>query len=190
MIKRVVLTTLLFAFAGNVMSAQAQFRPSQNDRFDRGNFRNGFQDYLNNLQAETRRLKDSIDRDLDRSRSLDGTRREDRINQQMGDFKNEVDRLRDRFKDNKPIRDNISSVVRYRPLLDNYMRRSFVSSQSRQYWNDLRPDLDRLERVSQGDNRFNYNNGGVYQGDNRYNNNDNNGSFYQGDGRYNNNYRW
>lgn len=174
MIKRVVLTTLLFAFAGNVMSAQAQFRPSQNDRndrFDRGDFRDGFQNYLNNLQTETRRLKDSIDRDLDRSRSLDGTRREDRINQQVGDFKNEVDRLRDRFKDNKPIRDNISAVVRYRPLLDSYMKRSFISSQSRQYWNDLRPDLDRLERVSRGDNRFNYNNGGFYQDDNRFNNN-------------------
>jgi hypothetical protein len=174
MIKQVVLTTLLFAFSGNVMSAQAQFRPSQDDRFDRGDFRDGFQNYLNNLQSETRRLQKSIDGDMDRNRSLDGTRREDRINQQMSDFKNEVDRLRDRFDDRKPIRDNINAVIRYRPLLDSFMQRSFVSSQSRQYWNDLRPDLERLERITRGDNRFNYNNGG----------------FYQGDGRYNSNYRW
>ena len=174
MIKQVVLTTLLFAFAGNVTSAQAQFRPSQNNRFDRGDFRDSFQNYLNNLQSETRQLKDSIDGDLDSNRSLDGSRREDRINQQMADFKNEVDRLRDRFKDRKPIVDNINAVIRYRPLVESYMQRSFVSSQSRRYWNDLRPDLDRLERTTRGDNRFNYNNGG----------------FYQGDGRYNDNYRW
>jgi hypothetical protein len=168
MIKRVVLTTLLFAFAGNVMSAQAQFRPLQNDRFEVGqNVRNNFQSYLNNLQTETRRLKDSIDRDLDRSRS-DGSRREDRINQQMKDFKSEVDRLRDRYNDRKPVRDNIFAVTRYRPILDNLMRQPFISSTSRQYWNDLRSDLDRLERLSQGTNS----------------------GFYQRDGRYNDNYRW
>lgn len=175
MIKQVVLTTLLFAFAGNVtMSAQAQFRPSQNDRFDRGDFRDSFQNYLNDIQRKTERLRNSIDRDLDRSRALDDSRREDNINSRMKDFKNEVDRLRDRFRDRKPIRDNINAVNRYRPMIDILLQRSFISRESRQYWSDLRPDLERLERITRGDNRFNYNSG----------------SFYQGDGRYNDNYRW
>lgn len=167
MIRRVVLTTLLLALSSNVMSAQAQFRPSPNNNSNRSDVRNNFQDYLNNLQTKTRRLKDNIDRDLDRSRS-DGSRREDRINQQMADFKSEVDRLRDRYKDKKPIRDNIFAVARYRSTLDNIMRQPFVSSTSRQYWSDVRLDLERLERLSQN----------------------NNSGFYQRDGRYNDNYRW
>lgn len=162
MIKRVVLTTLLFAFAGNCLSAQAQFRPPSypNDRIDRGQFRDQFQDYLNNLQRKTARLKDSIDRDLDRSRR-NNSRREDNINQRMDDFKREVDRLRDRFKDNKPIRDNINAVIRYRSILENTMQRSFVSSNSRQNWADLRPDLVKLESIARGGNGS-YNQGGVY----------------------------
>lgn len=190
MIKRVVLTTLLFAFAGNVMSAQAQFRPSQNDRFERGDFRNNFQDYLNNLQTEARQLRDSINRDLDRDGSSNNSRRKDRINQQMDDFKNEVDRLRDRFKDRKPIRDNINAVVRYRPMLENIVQQSFVSSNSRQYLGNLRSNLVKLERLSPGGNNgYNQNNnGGQYQNNGNYN--QNNGGFYQNDGRYNDNYRW
>jgi polyhydroxyalkanoate synthesis regulator phasin len=173
MIKRVVLTTLLFAFAGNVMSAQAQFRQVPTNVVQRGEIRNNFQDYLNDLQRKTDRLKKSLDRDLDRSRDLNGSRREDNINNRVSDFKNEVDRLRDRFKDRKPIQDNIRSVLDYRSRIDALVQGRFVSNDSREYWRDLRRDLDRLERLSTG----------------RYNQN-NNGGFYRNDGSYNDNYRW
>jgi hypothetical protein len=187
MIKRVVLTTLLFAFAGNCLSAQAQFRPPSypNDRIDRGQFRAQFQDYLNNLQRKTARLKDSINRDLDRG-PTNNSRREDNINQRMDDFKREVDRLRDRFKDNKPIRDNINAVIRYRSLLENTMQMSFVSSNSRQNWTDLRPDLVKLESIARGGNGR-YNQGGVYYpgGNGGYNQGGNGGYYPGGNGGYN-----
>ena len=184
MIKRVVLTTLLFAFAGNCLSAQAQFsRPSYpNDRIDRSAFRNQFQDYLNNLQSKTDRLKARINRDLERGSFRNDSRQKDRINQRMDDFKQEVDRLRDRFNDNKPVQDNINAVIRYRPMLENIMQMSFVSSDSQQDWRDLRPDLVKLESIGRGGNgRYNQGgNGGYYPGGNGGYNQGGNGGYNQG----------
>lgn len=185
MIKRVVLTTLLLAFAGNTLSAQAQFpRPSYpNDRINQEQFRDRFQDYLNEFQRRAGRLKDSIKRDVSRNSSFNDSRREDDINQRMDDFKREVDRLRDRFKDKKPIRDNINAVVRYRSTLENIMSSRFVNEESRRNWTDVRSDLDRLERLGQGgNNRFNQ--------DGRFNDNYNGGYNGNNNGRFNNNYGW
>lgn len=185
MIKRVVLTTLLLALSGNVMSAQAQIFQSPNNNSNRGNFRNNFQQYLNNLQTEAREFRDSVKRDLDRrdrNDSFNNSRREDRIKQEVDDFKKEVDRLRDRFKDDKPIRDNITSVVRYRQSLENIVQSNYVGSNTRQAWSNLRPDLLRLERIGPGGGGYNQNNGGYYP--------NNNGGFYQNNGTYNPNYRW
>lgn len=154
MIKQLILTTLLFASVGNCMSAQAQLPGSfSTDRLQLAQGRERFEDFLDQFKTKVDRLQNSIDRDLDRSK-LDNTDREDRINERVKDFRKEVDSLRDRYKDREPIRQNIDAVLRYRSMLDSMMQRSrFVSETSRRNWADLRPDLDRLQRISQGSNR-------------------------------------
>lgn len=190
MIKRVVLTTLMLALGGNVMSAQAQvFQPNNNT--NRTNFRNNFQDYLNNLQTEARRFRDSVKRDVDRSGSFNNSRRQERIKQEADDFKEQVDKLRDRYREDKPIRDNIAIISRYRESFDRLIQNNtYVGSDSRQDWNNLRPDLLRLERIVQGTGAYNQNNGGYNQNNNGGYNQNNNGGFYQNNGTYNPNYRW
>ncbi|HEX8097671.1 MAG TPA: hypothetical protein VF507_06525, partial [Pyrinomonadaceae bacterium] len=96
---------------------------------DNGNYGYGRYD-RNTLRDSVRRLKDvsgqfqrDLDRTLDRSR-VNGTNREDRINDLARDFHRAASELKDRFGDG---RDASRSQNQVRRLLDDYSRLSRVA---------------------------------------------------------------
>ncbi len=165
MIKKVVFTALLITFAGNCLSAQAQLRPYPGpfppSSQPSGQFRQQYQELLNRIQKDTGRFRKSFNRDIDRSNYDDDNRRNNNsrryddynlnkndLKQLVNDFKQDADRLRDRFKDGGQIRDDLRPFLTKAQRIDTIMQRLRLSGDSQRDWNNLRPDLDRLQRIA------------------------------------------
>lgn len=100
------------------------------------------------------RFKRSLDRALDRSR-LDGTNREDNINQYVRDFEEATNRLRDRVNDNNRAEANDAQEVLNRAqVIDGFMRRQRLDSRAENDWTRLRGDLDSLARLYRINSRW------------------------------------
>src|ERR671932_504116 len=96
-----LMTALILALAGVSMTAQAQ-RPYRNTRY--------VGQILNRIDSHTNQFRNSLDAALDRSR-LDGTRREDNINQFVQDFDDAVERLRDRVNNRTETTAEVQDVL-------------------------------------------------------------------------------
>jgi hypothetical protein len=129
-----LVTALMLALAGVFMSAQAQ-RPYRNDRAVR--------QILNRIDNRTNQFRNSMDAALDRSR-LDGTRREDNINQFIQDFDNAVERLRASFNNRTETTAEIQDVLNIATRIDNFMRRNRLTANAQNDWLTLRTDVNQL----------------------------------------------
>jgi hypothetical protein len=137
MIKRVqyiLMTALVVALAGVSMTAQAQ-RPYRNDRAVR--------QILTRIDNRTNQFRNSLDAALDRSR-IDGTRREDNINQFVQDFDNAVESLRDRFNSRTETTADVQNVLNVAIRIDNFMRRNRLATNAQNDWMALRSDVNQL----------------------------------------------
>ena len=162
MIKRVILTTLLLAFAGNCMSAQAQLRPFPNDRLQPGQLRQDFDDLLIRIQRESSTFSRSLDTALDDSR-VNNTNREDNINQLARDIRDNATLIRDRFRNRQVIRDDVQTLLTKARRMDILMQRFPRSSDrdarsslrdAQQDWTNLRTDLIQLENMFNKNDRL------------------------------------
>ncbi|HEV7843629.1 MAG TPA: hypothetical protein VGO69_08010, partial [Pyrinomonadaceae bacterium] len=129
-----LMTALILALAGVSMTAQAQ-RPYRNDRAVR--------QILSRLDNRTSQFRTSLDAALDRSR-LDGTRREDNINQFVQDFDSSVARLRERFNNRTETTADVQDVLNVATRIDNFMRRNRLNANAQNDWLTLRSDLNQL----------------------------------------------
>lgn len=137
MIRRVqyiLMTALVVALAGVSMTAQAQ-RPYRNDR--------AIRQILNRIDNRTNQFRNSLDAALDRSR-IDGTRREDNINQFVQDFDNAVESLRDRFNNRTETTADVENVLNIATRIDNFMRRNRLATTAQNDWVSLRSDVNQL----------------------------------------------
>lgn len=157
LMRRVILTALLVTFAGSSTIAQVQAQ-SLKDRYDtsgrREQARDNFENLLRDIDDGARNFQRSLDHALDKSR-LDGTQREDDINQLAQDFRNYTDRLKDDFNDRKPVRDDIEQVLNTAQKIENVLSRRRALRSTNDYWEDVRRDwealrtnLDRLQTIA------------------------------------------
>lgn len=123
------------------------------DRFERPALNGSTQQILNQIENRTDRLRDSLDSTLDDSR-LNGSNREDNINQFVRDFEQATDRLRDRFDRGQRISDNVQEVLNQASRIDNFIRRQRLSTSVEREWVSLRQDLNELARLSNVARRF------------------------------------
>lgn len=147
------------------MSAQAQLRPYPNpfppSNQPSGQFRQQYQELLNRIQDETGKFRKSFNRDIDRGNYYDDYRRyngnrryddynlsKDDLKQLVNDFKRDADRLRDRFKDGQQVRDDLRPFLSQAQRIDTIMQRLRMGGDSQRDWDNLRPDLDRLQRIA------------------------------------------
>ena len=141
-------------------------------RYDRQTVRNS----VNRLRDLSNRLRNDVDRALDHSR-VDGTRREDRINDMARDFQRAASDLKDRFNDGRDINRSQNEARR---VLDLASRMDRVINRGRVYdnrvasdWAQIRQELNVIANVY-GYNG-NYGNDGYYgrdRDDRNRNNND------------------
>lgn len=130
----ILMTALVLALAGVSMTAQAQ-RPNRNDR--------NVRQILNRIDTRTNQFRTSMDASLDRSR-LDGTRREDNINQFIQDFDNAVEQLRNSVNNRSETTTEVQNVLTIAARIDNFMRRNRLDANAQNNWLALRSDVNQL----------------------------------------------
>jgi len=101
---------------------------------------------INRIESRTNVFRSDLDARLDRSR-IDGTRREDDINQLVGDFENATNQLRDRFNSRRSVSADVQSVLDQAALIDSFVRRNRLGARTERDWASLRLDLNELARV-------------------------------------------
>lgn len=92
------------------------------------------------------RFRKDLDRDLDRSR-LDGTKREDRINEDVKRFESELNRLRSEFDSRDDwweSREHVQRAVDSSRNVATRMRNVRFSSNVQAQWRNLLRDINRL----------------------------------------------
>src|SRR5215467_10410928 len=108
---------------------------------------------LRRIEQQSHRFKSSLDSALDRSR-LNGTRREDDLNEYIKQFDNEVKRLHDRFADHKSVAADVQSVLDRAERIDEFMSRRQLSGRAENDWSTLRAELDQLSQAYSVDWRW------------------------------------
>jgi hypothetical protein len=98
---------------------------------------------LEQLKKDTSRFRKSLDSSLDKSR-LDGTNREDDINNFLKDYEKATERLYDRFKDNKSVSGDVESVLDGAAQINRFMGRRSPGGRAERDWEVVRQDLRRL----------------------------------------------
>lgn len=134
-------------------SVQAQMRGSRNERrSDRrwGNTnKRAVENLIKRVENRTDNFKDQVDRALDHSR-LDGSRREDNINELAKRFESATDELRREFDRSDSLRENRDEVQRMVSAASNVnraLRRSRLGNGVQNSWRILRNEVNALARV-------------------------------------------
>ncbi|HEY2960851.1 MAG TPA: hypothetical protein VGJ37_00420 [Pyrinomonadaceae bacterium] len=101
---------------------------------------------LRNIERQSDRFKSGLDSALDKSR-LNGTQREDDVNEFIKQFDKEVKRLHDRFADHKSVAADVQSVLDRAARIDDFMSRRQLDRKAQDDWSTLRANLDELSQA-------------------------------------------
>ena len=101
---------------------------------------------LRRTEKDADAFRKSLDRALDRSR-LDGTAREDNINEFVSDFKDTTKQLRDHFDGRRSVAADVELVLARAQRIDDFMRRHRLDRDSQRDWTRVRNDLDQIARA-------------------------------------------
>ena len=137
-----------------VTPAHAQWRAERRDdrRDDR---RVNVERIINQVESRSDAFRRNVDRALDRSR-LNGSREEDRLNEEVKQFARAVDQLRSDFdrRDNRDNRDNrddtrrnVDRVLREADEIGRAIGRANLERNVEREWAGLRADLNTLANV-------------------------------------------
>lgn len=136
-IRQLVLTALVLALTGMGLQAQAQY--------SRVNQR-AVRQLITRIEQRAFTFNQSVDAALDRSR-IDGTRREDNINQLIRDFQDSVDRLETRSNQRQAVAADVQEVLNRANWINDFMLRTRLSGRAQTDWAALRTDLNELARI-------------------------------------------
>jgi hypothetical protein len=142
--RQVILTALVFVIAGVGLPAQAQYN-TQGQYGNRATQRSVRQ-LISRIEQRTVTFRTSLDSSLDRSR-IDGTRREDNINQFILDFQGAVSNLRVRFNQRQAVGADVQEVLNRAATINDFMLRNRLRARAESDWAALRQDLDELART-------------------------------------------
>jgi hypothetical protein len=163
----------------------------RNRNDDNGRNRNGnygryderyLRDSIHRLDRLAKDFERDLDRDLDRSRE-DGTRHEDRVNNEAHDFRKAVGNLKSRFGNGRDLNRSIDEarrVLQEANRTERVARHHFDNSRLASEWSQIRRELSVIADAYGIGNYGRYNDDGYYRNDrrndddrrNRGNNND------------------
>lgn len=137
--RRVIAATLLMWLAslGTIVQAQSR-QPRLSDR--------QMQELHRRVETSADNFRRSLDAALDQSR-LDGTNREDDVNDLVRDFASQTDQLHDRFSRRQAAAADVEGVLELATRIDNFMRRRPLTQQAQGDWMLFRTDLNALARA-------------------------------------------
>jgi hypothetical protein len=139
---------IVVVLLAGVAPAHGQWRAERRDD-RRDDNRVNVEQIINQVESRSDAFRRSIDRALDRSR-LNGSRQEDRLNEEVKQFARAVDRLRSEF-DRRDSRDdarrNVDRVLREADEIGRAIGRANLARNVEREWAGLRADLNRLASV-------------------------------------------
>lgn len=123
---------------------QAERRPGETQvgRVDRRNV----EQTIRRLEQRSDAFRKTVDRELDRSR-INGSRREDRINEQVKQLENAFDALRSEFNRGDRFdetRSQVDRAMRQSDEVNTLFRRSNFGREAEREWAGIRGDLNSL----------------------------------------------
>lgn len=98
---------------------------------------------IRRIEQQSDRFRSSLNAALDKSR-LNGTNREDDINEFLKNFHEQTKRLRDRFDKHQSASADVEAVLDSAVRIDDFMRRNRLSSRAEDDWSTLKNNLDEL----------------------------------------------
>lgn len=101
---------------------------------------------LRRTERDANAFRSSLDRALDRSR-LDGTAREDNINQFVKEFDDASQQLRERFDGRTSVAADVELLLTRAGRIDNFMRRHRLDRRVQRDWTRLKSGLNQLARA-------------------------------------------
>ncbi|MBC7797427.1 MAG: hypothetical protein H7Z37_11180 [Pyrinomonadaceae bacterium] len=146
--KTYVLKTLFIVIAAcGIMFVTSENADAQRRRG--GLNRNQVDRIIRQVEQRTDAFVSIFNRSLDNSR-LDGTRREDRLNERARDLESATDELRREFDRNDSLQENRNEVqkcLRIASGINNVIRRRNLGGATEQTWSQVRRELNALARV-------------------------------------------
>ena len=103
-------------------------------------YRGNVKEIIRKLEADTDRFKSSLDSGLDRS-NLNGSKREDEINEYVRRFEEATDRLRDRAEDEQYAPNLAREVLQRGKAINGFMRTYRLGGDAESDWVRVRNDL-------------------------------------------------
>ena len=101
---------------------------------------------IERIEKQSDQFRSSLDSALDKSR-LDGTNREDNINEFVNAFYEETKRFHDKFDSRKSTSTDVQPVLDRAARVNQFMRRHRLNQQAQNDWSTLRSNLDELAAV-------------------------------------------
>ena len=101
---------------------------------------------MRRVETSTERFRASLNIALDRGR-LDGTRREDNINEFVRSFDDATRQLRERFNNRTSVAADVQSVLDRAAAIDGFMRRQRLTNRAQNDWTSLKSELNALAGV-------------------------------------------
>ncbi|MGI9107112.1 MAG: YMGG-like glycine zipper-containing protein [Pyrinomonadaceae bacterium] len=132
-----VLTLLSLSFS--VQAQRTRRRPvARNSNYQT-------QQLLARLETNAERFRVSLSQSLDQGR-LDGTRREENINEVLDDFNHVVDHVRERYDQRQLVAADVDALVMRASRLDRFVTNqgNRLNTRVRSDWTTLKTDLDQL----------------------------------------------
>jgi len=106
-------------------------------------YRDNPRQIIRNLETDTDSFKSSLDHALDRS-PLNGTEREDEINNYVKEFEHATDKLKDRSEDQQYSPNLAREVLARGRSINVFMRRHRLGGEAESDWVRVRNDLTQL----------------------------------------------
>lgn len=132
-----LLTTLglMLVFNGMATTSRAQAPARASDR--------QVENIIRSIETRTDKFRKSFDAALDRSR-LDGTYREDNLNQYVQSFEEATNDLRSRFNGRTAMGSDIENVLNRASMIDQFMKTNLKQRRVQSDWTVLKRDLQKL----------------------------------------------
>ena len=159
LIRRITLATLLVTVASSslITAANAQGGYQNRDRNERRDERRErVEDLLGRIEDGTNRLRRSVDKALDNDRRLNGTDREDEINEFFREFQRDTNNLKNRYESEQSVQTEVREVLDSARRIDNFIQR-YNLDDAQDEWEAVENDLEQLQRIVNAVQRRNSN---------------------------------
>ena len=166
LIKLSLVAGLLALFIPTV--ASAQYWPDYRRDRDNGRYDSRYlRDSIHRLDRLAKDFERELDRDLDRDHRENGTRHEDRVNNEARDFRNAVGRLKSAIGNGRNLNnsaDEAQLVFREANRTERVARHHFDNYRLASMWSQIRREMDVIRDAYGSNGRY----GGIYDDDDDY----------------------